>query len=1075
MMHSLNSYEETRSTANKPNSHDPIEYIQKARVTRIAPPKPAYDPLQFVQIKPCSLTKSAQDLLKKADEVKKAKEDKREEPEEWQCNLDNWKSSRRKRVEHIIDRVVKVKKYESVEHDHNRRKSKTFNEIMEERGSRQLKHLPIYANDDDNDLSDLGLSNSDSTEKNIFAGISNLHEDYLNPSKNTSNADLNEYTYEGAIEDYKSRISRAGNLLSDVESGSDRKESHYTTNRQDNSNLEYLSASNLLKTSLSDVPKIDFLKRKELFEKKQPYSSSENESKRQSTEIISTMSIKDKLSVLYLSQADASETVKQERIVPEVSFTDLKNRFEIFEKDIKNVANDTSNLIKQSLSTSPKVQQQTNHNTTSNEHVEIVKQEDIFAHKLVSESNLYHAFLSQKQATYLDDNDNVDTDREDSGIHTTDVSCSVSQADDQNDDGEQHDEVASNLKSTSILPIHAFSETMRSSRNNSNFGNLQPDDELNDTNILDDALEMAFQAIDNLDGTVDEPCCTNMKEPIYQNVSDVEKDAFHVSKYISNFENESYYQVSKALNPYYEVPKTKPISLYENVDILQLVAISSGSDVLQEDLIKLSIGINNIEPPKEKPPPPPTDNVHEDLKEVIPSNFRESFKHMNSTKRIKNEIQFKRSSFLGVEGTMDSEIIEFSEEPPSKVTSIMQDKKKIEKEFLLRTDLIDNFDAGRDSRLSEDHSRQSSELFNTSSDDTEDPIKPKLGEQIVMHFDEFDDHFVGRCKTSEFYQEGIVDMDRQRLAKDREIKQTLHRNAIPSPVPPTKPFRSHKYTAHHSHKYNLYSDDPKCLPNISNSDYRQLGDNTMSLSDNQITYHPKTCTHINYSKGQTSCGSNSCTAINTTESNSYPFHKHTLGPRSYVECTSQRTTTVRPISRSNDSYNQHWFIQEAEQRRIEEQSNIHHTSVFGQQKMVNRKSLPESVIHTITQRVQNLEIGTDRRWQAEDTNSSLWTDGRFKSNHGYSQTYQHHKEHDEKILSVCGKKKCSHCNNELGQGAAMVIESLGLLYHIECFKCCVCQTRLGDGFKGTDVRVRKYELHCPNCFSSENGVKFSCV
>jgi Domain of unknown function (DUF4757) len=50
-----------------------------------------------------------------------------------QQNLDNWKSSRRKRVEHIIDRVVEVKKLEEEEHDRNRRKSKTFNELMEKR------------------------------------------------------------------------------------------------------------------------------------------------------------------------------------------------------------------------------------------------------------------------------------------------------------------------------------------------------------------------------------------------------------------------------------------------------------------------------------------------------------------------------------------------------------------------------------------------------------------------------------------------------------------------------------------------------------------------------------------------------------------------------------------------------------------------------------------------------------------------------------------------------------------------------------------------------------------------------
>lgn len=48
-------------------------------------------------------------------------------------NLDNWKSSRRKQVEHIIERVVEVKKLELEEHDRTRRKSKTFAELMEER------------------------------------------------------------------------------------------------------------------------------------------------------------------------------------------------------------------------------------------------------------------------------------------------------------------------------------------------------------------------------------------------------------------------------------------------------------------------------------------------------------------------------------------------------------------------------------------------------------------------------------------------------------------------------------------------------------------------------------------------------------------------------------------------------------------------------------------------------------------------------------------------------------------------------------------------------------------------------
>lgn len=80
------------------------------------------------------------------------------------------------------------------------------------------------------------------------------------------------------------------------------------------------------------------------------------------------------------------------------------------------------------------------------------------------------------------------------------------------------------------------------------------------------------------------------------------------------------------------------------------------------------------------------------------------------------------------------------------------------------------------------------------------------------------------------------------------------------------------------------------------------------------------------------------------------------------------------------------------------------------------------------------------------------------------------------VLSVSSKKLCNYCNYELGSGAAMIIENLGLFFHLDCFKCSVCQAAISDGnIQGTDVRVRNNRLHCKNCFSNEEGVKFSCV
>jgi F-box protein 20 len=54
------------------------------------------------------------------------------------------------------------------------------------------------------------------------------------------------------------------------------------------------------------------------------------------------------------------------------------------------------------------------------------------------------------------------------------------------------------------------------------------------------------------------------------------------------------------------------------------------------------------------------------------------------------------------------------------------------------------------------------------------------------------------------------------------------------------------------------------------------------------------------------------------------------------------------------SINSHWLIQEAEQRRIEQMNNVRSNSGSN-----NKKPLPESVIQTLTQRVQNMGLGVN--------------------------------------------------------------------------------------------------------------------
>ncbi|XP_075419085.1 LIM domain only protein 7 isoform X4 [Tenrec ecaudatus] len=66
--------------------------------------------------------------------------------------------------------------------------------------------------------------------------------------------------------------------------------------------------------------------------------------------------------------------------------------------------------------------------------------------------------------------------------------------------------------------------------------------------------------------------------------------------------------------------------------------------------------------------------------------------------------------------------------------------------------------------------------------------------------------------------------------------------------------------------------------------------------------------------------------------------------------------------------------------------------------------------------------------------------------------------------SVSGKRVCSYCNNILGKGAAMIIESLGLCYHLHCFKCVACDCDLGGSSSGAEVRIRNNQLFCNDCY-----------
>jgi hypothetical protein len=95
------------------------------------------NPFQFVKVGTCPLYKNAEELLKKTKEVKK-QDVFREEEEDWQSNLDSWKSRRRKMSEDVFRRQEEIKQFELEEQSAQatQKKTKTFSEMVEQRAHR---------------------------------------------------------------------------------------------------------------------------------------------------------------------------------------------------------------------------------------------------------------------------------------------------------------------------------------------------------------------------------------------------------------------------------------------------------------------------------------------------------------------------------------------------------------------------------------------------------------------------------------------------------------------------------------------------------------------------------------------------------------------------------------------------------------------------------------------------------------------------------------------------------------------------------------------------------------------------
>lgn len=192
-----------------------------------------------------------------------------------------------------------------------------------------------------------------------------------------------DYTYDDAIEDYKVRVSKASKI---------------------------------------DLPKVDIHKRRELFEKEQKEDVNSNNNTTTVTSAASKLgteivSIKDRISSLRSNLAATTITTAPSKKVELPTSTKLKDRL----SSLHQVASPVEEPKRNPLDTQFKNVQEAKHEFEMKQ-----QQQQVLEHQ-------NHVNV-QVKTSVNDDNESLEsTDREDSGIQTTDVSCSVSQADEQTD------------------------------------------------------------------------------------------------------------------------------------------------------------------------------------------------------------------------------------------------------------------------------------------------------------------------------------------------------------------------------------------------------------------------------------------------------------------------------------------------------------------------------------------------------------------------------------------------------------------------------------------------------------------
>ncbi|KAF9819601.1 hypothetical protein SFRURICE_005554, partial [Spodoptera frugiperda] len=570
--------------------------------------------------------------------------------------------------------------------------------------------------------------------------------------------------------------------------------------------------------------------------------------------------------------------------------------------------------------------------------------------------------------------------------------------------------------------------------------------------------------------------------------------------------------------------------LYENMDIFY----QNSSEFPPESAFPLDMPTNVLEPPKEKPPPPPTEDGPED--ELLGNgNFKHTSSARRIKKEIRNKrtsflgIEGQDDSYLDVDLTLAPrpDITSFLQEE-TKIEKLLY-KKTLSHDMDAK--LRESRDSGVDvdrgpsaeawykghssPETSSPHSRQNSEPYThvTVTSDEEESTKKhqeafssnlnsKLSE-LTEPSDKIDslDKTIQQqqeCSTNEDWPDGAYDdantkevlrferellqLEQEELRRQRENllrdqtriiqKSVQDISSIPS-SPEKPPLNRTPANPHYRHSMpNLLLNEnmPSIPPAVPE---RQMDERVVDEKRKPFVSEEHMQRHFGVEESRR-------VLYERKEVRGQPMRvpQPVLPPKPKSRESIEREITMR--SSRVPSAVEYANVQlrqkpEAEQRRIDEQRSkaraqrhsYHHDappaavappSVVAPPPPVVPPALPPlpPAAAAASGPLYAMHALSTSQQQLSDVKRPVRTEPR-----------------DDKLLSVSGRRKCSHCGEELGRGAAMIIESLSLCYHVWCFTCAVCGARLGDGRAGADVRVRSRRLHCQHCYSSDDGRKYS--